>query len=109
VAPDRKTDGNFHRLREPRLTVLRAVDFRAEVLPVLERLRALPLSAPAVWRGVFLATVPERLRPLSLRARPPELRAPLRLPAVLSLVDQSEFLAIEFLEEFFSRDFLQRA
>ena len=69
-----------------------------------------------------------RLRPVSLIARPPDLPAPLRLraaPVTVSqltillkllfrpprggvLIDQSEFFSIEFFEEFFPRDFLQR-
>jgi len=59
---------------------LRLVDFRAEVLPALERLRAAPdLPAPAVLHTDFFAAVSARPRPVAPAARPPDFRAPLRL------------------------------
>ncbi|HEX7226356.1 MAG TPA: hypothetical protein VF353_01170, partial [Candidatus Binatia bacterium] len=53
--PDPAAMMNFHRLREPRFGALRPVDLRPEALPVLERLRALALPAPAALRGLSFA------------------------------------------------------
>lgn len=98
---------------------MRPVDLRA----------ALALAPPVFLRAGFFAAGPVRLRPVLPAAPPLDLPDALRLPAARAvtvsqltillkllfrpprggvLIDQSEFFSIEFFEEFFPRDFLQR-
>lgn len=115
-----------HRLPEPRLAAFRPVDSRRG-LPVVERLLMLPLPAPAVLRGVFCRRAGALAAGLAYRSSPgfactaaaarrarhslaadDLVEITLPLPRGGVLIDQSEFFSIQFFEEFFPRDFLER-
>jgi len=116
-----------HRLPEPRLAAFRPVDFRGGFAGG-RTLACAPLACADGFARRFFVVLPVRLRPVSLLARPPDLPAPLRLraaPVTVSelttllkllfgpprggvVINESEFFSIEFFEEFFPRDFLER-
>ena len=113
-----------HRLPEPRLAAFRPAHF-CRGLPVVERLLMLPLPAPAVLRGVFCRRAGALAAGLAYRSSPgfacsaaaarrachslaADDLVEITLPRGGVLIDQSEFFSIQFFEEFFPRDFLER-